>query len=168
MSIEITKSSELSDISLLILEDSGWYKTDLSLTERIEWGYLGGCLFGYQKCVEYGEPTSKYYCIDTEVRCSKDRKSFGNCNLIQYPNSSSSSQLPSQFQYFPGNPWLGGSSQAEDYCPTQSSDFDCRFLDNQPPGSFFFFFLFSFFFFLFYFNPIKNKKRTWNERRKVL
>jgi hypothetical protein len=43
MTASITEISILSEITLKLLEDSGWYHINYSFAENLEWGKAKGC-----------------------------------------------------------------------------------------------------------------------------
>lgn len=101
-----------SDISMALLEDSGWYKVDYGYTMPIVWGYQKGCNFIKNKCVIKGKAQFSEFCTDTtgETRCDFSYLHKGSCS-IGY-----SDDIPEEYQYFTDEN-LGGTDVWLDYCP---------------------------------------------------
>ena len=115
-----------SDISLALLEDSGWYGINYPYTTPIEWGYKSGCSFLTTKCLIDGEAKFSQFCDVKEYeRCDYKHLSKGYCNLGQW-----SSALPEAYQYFSDGK-TGGQDKYLDYCPIvyQFEGGNCRGLE---------------------------------------
>lgn len=104
----ITVNMVISNLTLALFEDMGWYSSNFALGEQLLWGYKQDCAFVSAKC---SEATWPYWCTQGSSGCTPDRKAKGRCNVISY-----ASALPSEFQYF-SNPALGGLLATVDYCP---------------------------------------------------
>lgn len=117
-----------SDISMALLEDSGWYKVDYRYTMPIVWGYKKGCNFLQNKCVIKGKAQFSEFCTDTtgEARCDFSYLHKGSCS-IGY-----SDDIPEEYQYF-SDENLAGTDLWLDYCPIVKPlpQGDCR--SNHPP-----------------------------------
>uniref|UniRef100_A0A8C6RQ34 Leishmanolysin-like peptidase n=1 Tax=Nannospalax galili TaxID=1026970 RepID=A0A8C6RQ34_NANGA len=152
-----TQNRVLSRITLALMEDTGWYKANYSMAEKLDWGRGMGCEFVRKSCKfwidqqrQKKQPLSPY--CDTlrrnplQLTCRQDQKAVAVCNLQKFPKP-----LPPQYQYFdelsgiPAEdlPYYGGSVEIADYCPFRqefswhlSGEYqrssDCRILENQP------------------------------------
>jgi hypothetical protein len=112
----------ISNLTLLFLQETGWYKVDLARAEPLLFGADGGCDFAAPRCDKW--PAS--YICDFEhrrtQRCLWTGTERGRCELIQY-----SSPLPAWYQYDSEHPNYGG-PQLSDYCPVydRQNFGDCR------------------------------------------
>uniref|UniRef100_A0A4X1TP97 Leishmanolysin-like peptidase n=1 Tax=Sus scrofa TaxID=9823 RepID=A0A4X1TP97_PIG len=152
-----TQNRVLSRITLALMEDTGWYKANYSMAERLDWGRGMGCDFVRRSCKFWIDQQRQKrqvlspYC-DTlrsnplQLTCRQDQRAVAVCNLQKFPKP-----LPQEYQYFdelsgvPSEdlPYYGGSVEIADYCPF-SQEFswhlsgeyqrssDCRVLENQP------------------------------------
>jgi len=135
----------LSPLTLALLEDSGWYKANFTMSSVSPWGHGVGCDFVDQPCLvtddsnklvvpDYGRG---FFCTKANGRgCSPSHHFKMGCTVVDYSIFSGNKIPVEEFQYFPGEPELGGPEQA-DYCPLYSSpykndvhDLDCRNSDN--------------------------------------
>ena len=103
----------ISDITLGLFEDSGFYKVNYYSGGLFKFGKGEGCEFisESKKCIENEQATFDEFC-DTanEAMCSSSGGIKSSCYLVTYRNS-----LPTAYQYF-SDPRKGGFSAA-DYCP---------------------------------------------------
>nr|XP_035134226.2 leishmanolysin-like peptidase isoform X3 [Callithrix jacchus] len=152
-----TQNRVLSRITLALMEDTGWYKANYSMAEKLDWGRGMGCDFVRKSCKfwidqqRHKRQMLSPYC-DTlrsnplQLTCRQDQRAVAVCNLQKFPKP-----LPQEYQYFdeltgiPAEdlPYYGGSVEIADYCPF-SQEFswhlsgeyqrnsDCRILENQP------------------------------------
>ncbi|XP_011816636.1 PREDICTED: leishmanolysin-like peptidase [Colobus angolensis palliatus] len=152
-----TQNRVLSRITLALMEDTGWYKANYSMAEKLDWGRGMGCDFVRKSCKFWIDQQRQKrqmlspYC-DTlrsnplQLTCRQDQRAVAVCNLQKFPKP-----LPQEYQYFdelsgiPAEdlPYYGGSVEIADYCPF-SQEFswhlsgeyqrssDCRILENQP------------------------------------
>lgn len=152
-----TQNRVLSRITLALMEDTGWYKANYSMAEKLDWGRGMGCEFVRKSCKFWIDQHRQKrqvpspYC-DTlrsnplQLTCRQDQRAVAVCNLQRFPNP-----LPPEYQYFDelsgisaeDLPYYGGSVEIADYCPF-SQEFswhlsgeyqrssDCRILENQP------------------------------------
>ncbi|KAM4626891.1 leishmanolysin-like peptidase [Discoglossus pictus] len=155
-----TQNRVFSRITLALMEDTGWYKANYSMAERLDWGRGKGCDFVMKSCKFWiDEQTRKKQSMspfcDTlrsnplKLTCTQDQKAVAICNLQRF-----SKQLPQEYQYFDHIPGVspehlacyGGAVEIADFCPfTQefswhvSGEFkrstDCRVPENQPDAS---------------------------------
>uniref|UniRef100_A0A3P8ZXL0 Leishmanolysin-like peptidase n=1 Tax=Esox lucius TaxID=8010 RepID=A0A3P8ZXL0_ESOLU len=152
-----THNRVFSRITLAIMEDTGWYRANYSMAERLDWGKGLGCDFVMKSCkfwIEKQRQSRKVltpYC-DTvrttplQLTCRQDQLAVAVCNLQKYPQD-----LPLDYQYFDHIPGVsvrdlaayGGAVEIADYCPF-SQEFSwhlsgehqrnsyCRVPENQP------------------------------------
>ncbi|OCT63246.1 leishmanolysin-like peptidase [Xenopus laevis] len=155
-----TQNRVFSRITLALMEDTGWYRANYSMAERLDWGRGKGCDFAMKSCKYWIDKLKKEnqnlspFC-DTvrsnplQLTCRQDQKAVAICNLQRF-----STPLPQEYQYFdhiPGVltddlPFYGGAVEIADFCPFaqefrwhQSGEFqrssDCRASENQPASS---------------------------------
>jgi len=103
----------LSNITLALLEDSGWYFPNYSYGERLLWGENLGCDFVRASCGT-GWPHEEgagYFCTERDKEgCTYDRTARGLCSMKNYNN------LPEKYRHL-SDPSLGGTVILADYCP---------------------------------------------------
>ena len=113
-----------SDITLALLEDSGWYTVNYDYTTPTVWGHGKGCDFVNSKCITGGVTQFSEWCTapDSSNACSSTHITKASCNYISYLQP-----LSSDYQYFT-SPNDGGDDTYTDYCPYNLpfSDGDCR------------------------------------------
>ena len=103
----------VSDITLALFEDSGFYKVDYPKYNPFRFGKDKGCDFLQKKCIDDkgGVVSPDEFCIkENEPKCSNSRTMKGYC-MIGYH----STNIPPQYQYF-SKPNYGGFTPAN-YCP---------------------------------------------------
>lgn len=102
----------ISDISLAVFEDSGFYKVNYYTGGLFRFGKGEGCNFLNQKCIQNGGTFfANEFCIKSqEPFCTAGHLSKGHCYMAKY-----NSNLASYYQYF-SEPNVGGYAPA-DYCP---------------------------------------------------
>ncbi len=101
----------ISDITLALFEDSGFYKVNYYSGGLFKFGKNKGCSFFNQKCIVNERATFDDFCDESnEPLCSSSKTIKSSCYLITYP-----SQVPTAYQYF-SNTRRGGFTYA-DYCP---------------------------------------------------
>ena len=113
----------ISEITLSLFEDSGWYKANYYTGGLMRFGKNKGCDFLYEKCVNSNthktsfnnEFFDEYYNKRKTPSCSSGRQSRNYKVFYQY-----SADIPNEFRYF-GNSKKGGSSSYADYCPIMDS-----------------------------------------------
>lgn len=107
--------SFISDITLALFEDSGFYKVDYNYGVLFKFGKNKGCNFFNKKCIENGElPFQDEFCMYTGTPMCTQSKTFKS-ECIVYDYSIYNFTLPEQYQYFE-NPNHGGVFYA-DFCP---------------------------------------------------
>ena len=110
----------ISEISLALLEDSGWYYVNYYTGGLFRYGKGLGCDFLNNKCVysdssNYITPFGREFCVNTiDDRCSAGNIDRGECYIRNY-----ASGIDSEYQYF-NNTKIGGYEPA-DYCPVTLS-----------------------------------------------
>ena len=101
----------ISEISLALLEDSGWYNVNYYTGGLFRYGKGLGCDFLNNKCVSEGKSNyEREFCdVENEERCTSGFIDRGLCYISNYP------YLPEYYRYF-NNTTKGGFYFA-DYCP---------------------------------------------------
>ena len=101
----------ISEISLALLEDSGWYNFNYYTGGLFRYGKGLGCDFLNNKCVSEGKSNyEREFCdVENEERCTSGFIDRGFCYIDDYP------YLPEYYRYF-NNTNKGGFYFA-DYCP---------------------------------------------------
>jgi len=67
----------LSPFTLALLQDSGWYKANFTMSRNPSFGFGAGCQFVEKPCVVDGVPTSPQFCNTTDkvtVKCDPVRE----------------------------------------------------------------------------------------------
>ena len=128
----------ISDITLGLFADSGWYEVNYYTGGLFRFGKNMGCTFLEEKCVRNGNTVfdSEFCTVAREEKCTAGASSKGFCYIATYSNT-----LPTSYQYF-SNAKQGGFAPA-DYCPvamvqTESSyNFpgNCKFGKSSYPSA---------------------------------
>ena len=103
----------ISDITLGLFEDSGFYKVNYYSGGLFKFGKGKGCDFvdESKKCIENQQANFDEFCVTAnEPMCSASRTLKSSCDLTTYTSS-----IPTAYQYF-SDPRKGG-FPAADYCP---------------------------------------------------
>ena len=100
----------ISDITLALFVDSGWYEVNYYTGGLFKFGKGQGCSFLNNVCVTSKEVNFEYDFCDEKYTCSPDNLNRGYCFLVQYYEP-----LPSIYQYY-NNSYIGGWEPA-DFCP---------------------------------------------------
>ena len=102
----------ISDISLAVFEDSGFYKVNYYTGGLFRFGKGEGCDFFNKKCIiNKGTPFANEFCVNSqEPFCSSGHLSKGHCYMVKY-----NSNIETYYQYF-SEPNIGGYAPAA-YCP---------------------------------------------------
>eukprot|EP01116_Phalansterium_solitarium_P017119 TRINITY_DN4137_c0_g1_i2.p1 TRINITY_DN4137_c0_g1~~TRINITY_DN4137_c0_g1_i2.p1 ORF type:complete len:730 (-),score=220.18 TRINITY_DN4137_c0_g1_i2:455-2644(-) len=135
----INDQMPITGLTMSLLEDTGYYATDYSAAENLQWGQNQGCGFATGRC-ETTWTSPGYFCSSSldPIKCSPEGDSFGKCNFVY--NLTSSAPGPYD-RHFPNNRWAGGDANA-DYCtftepttfcldPSQSSSNGGQFGSNS-------------------------------------
>ncbi|KAL1353747.1 uncharacterized protein [Arachis hypogaea] len=108
MTGSVDTRSVVSKMTLALLEDSGWYKANYSMADRLDWGRNQGSEFVTSPCNLW---KGAYRCNTTQFSgCTYNREAEGYCPILTY-----SGDLPLWAQYFP-QANKGGQSSLADYC----------------------------------------------------
>ena len=101
----------ISEISLALLEDSGWYNVNYYTGGLFRYGKGLGCEFLKDKCVSEGKSNyEREFCdVENEERCTSGFIDRGLCYISNYP------YLPEYYRYF--NDKTKGGFYYADYCP---------------------------------------------------
>lgn len=135
--------TQMTPVTLALLEDSGWYKVNYTKAEISTWGYGMGCDFVFGPCLESNSPSPTvpeygrgFFCgQDGAMGCTPDLGAKQACAIYNHNN-------PLPIQYFPDRPTMGGLAQM-DYCPVYAAkmtfngqviSLDCKEANNQPDG----------------------------------
>ena len=107
----------LSDISIALFEDSGFYEVEYYSGGLFKFGKNKGCDFINKKCIVNANPLFEdEFCITpNKPMCSPSRTFKAECAIYQY-----NTNIPSEYQYF-SNPKYGGFLPV-DYCPVAMFD----------------------------------------------
>jgi len=106
-----SRNPVFSELTLSLLEDTGWYKANFSLAGQLLWGQGMGCEFTNQGCNNWPTDYNGYFCTDNNKDgCTSDYQAKGECQI------SSATNVPTMYQYF-SDPTLIGSYDLPDYCP---------------------------------------------------
>ena len=101
----------ISDITLALFEDTGFYKVNYYTGGLFKFGKNKGCDFLNESCIINGYSQFNEFCEkESEPKCSYSRSIKSSCYIHDYTN-----ELSSEYQYF-SNPKRGGFFAA-DYCP---------------------------------------------------
>ncbi|KAA0198737.1 Leishmanolysin peptidase [Fasciolopsis buskii] len=130
MTATYTNSYRVSPITLAMMEDTGWYLANYSMSHDFSWGRGRGCAFVTASCLEYMlEQKKRLYPVTpfcqqiqppndrtketgVQVSCTPDGVSYGFCNLMVHPKP-----LAPQYVYFVRT------KQAGDWSPVQPLSF---------------------------------------------
>lgn len=127
--IALQTEQYVTPMTLALLEDSGWYKPDYSLSKRSPFGNGRGCEFVYEDCIddhgnvpEWGEG---FFCneklgINSRLQCDGTRHFVSRCDLVDFDDYPHGVSPTVQYQYFKDHP-------VSTYFPFK---FDLRFLTS--------------------------------------
>ena len=114
----------ISEFTLALLEDSGYYKANYYTGGLMQFGKNKGCDFVFKKCINDGninpnfsnELFNQTYTPsgNFDKSCSSNRQSRAFHMIFVWPS------IPEQYQYFKNINWGGWSSA--DFCPVSSED----------------------------------------------
>ena len=102
MTSTLSSKPVISNISLAVLEDTGWYQPDYSYSSKLVWGLNQGCQFAKSSCIEwleyaFREKISPFpfcnFTDDGEQACEPDSSDTVICRIHNY-----NSDLPPGFQ----------------------------------------------------------------------
>ena len=101
----------ISDITLGLFEDTGFYKVNYYSGGLFKFGKNKGCEFFNKDCIENEQATFDEFCdTKSEAMCTLSRAIKSSCYITTYD-----SKLPSEYQYF-SDPKKGGIFPTN-YCP---------------------------------------------------
>eukprot|EP00249_Psilotum_nudum_P023922 c29028_g1_i1 orf=1787-4684(+) len=108
MTGSVDTKSVVSSMTLALLEDSGWYRANMSVAEQLGWGRGQGMEFVTGPCNLW---KGAYHCNSSHSSgCTYNREAEGYCPIVRY-----GTDLPSWARYFP-EANRGGQSSLADYC----------------------------------------------------
>ena len=108
----------ISDITMALFEDSGFYKVNYYSGGLFKFGKNKGCNFLNKKCIENGAVLSEEFCmISDQPMCSGSKTNKGYCEIYDY--SIIDVSIPEEYQYFP-DPDEGG-FEAANFCPVSTT-----------------------------------------------
>lgn len=94
MTGSVDTRSVVSKMTLALLEDSGWYKANYSMADRLDWGRNQGTQFVTSPCNMW---KGAYHCNTTQLSgCTYNREAEGYCPILSY-----NGDLPQWARYFP-------------------------------------------------------------------
>jgi hypothetical protein len=108
----------ISEITLALFEDSGWYKVNYNYAGVLNWGEGMGCEFITDSCQKAAMTIGSHSFCDfrpssNTLGCTVDYKAVASCVIKTYPRN-----LPREFQYLhPHLKKVGGPLPEADYCP---------------------------------------------------
>ena len=108
-----------SDLTLALLQDSGWYMPNYTYGQTIQWGYQRGCEFFDENCIINEKPVFPEFCADDtgDNFCDFNLFGYGPCYM------SLNFSIPNNEEYF-SDKNMGGDPLAE-YCPVVYDLVDC-------------------------------------------
>jgi hypothetical protein len=111
----------ISEISLALFEDSGWYKVNYYTGGLFRYGKNKGCDFVQKKCINGGKSAfPNDFCVAGDAAmCFASRTSKGYCDL-----GAKTQTIPQAYMYF-SDPRQGGYPYA-DFCPVTRWDADAE------------------------------------------
>ena len=108
----------ISDITLALFEDSGWYKVNYYTGGLFRFGKNKGCEFFQKKClIDEKEVFSEFCSKSKEPKCLFSHLGAGECYIGEYKEE----DIPKKFQYFKKES-LGGLFNIN-YCPAADAFF---------------------------------------------
>ena len=116
----------VSDITLALFEDSGFYKVNYFMGNLFKFGKNKGCDFFNKKCIENGKVLFEdEFCLYTNTPMCTHSKTF-KAECLVYDYSLYNYDIPIKYQYFE-NPYHGG-ADTSDFCPV--ADFNYSKYDD--------------------------------------
>jgi hypothetical protein len=111
----------MSDITLALFEDSGWYQVNFEMSNLFLWGKNKGCDFFdlNKKCIDFNENTNEITTLFKNEFCTKLNYpvcSIGNVFRGSCYAKAYDKDLNPYERYF-SNPKIGGSDPLTDRCP---------------------------------------------------
>lgn len=121
----------MSDITLALMEDSGWYTVNYQGAQSLVYGVGVGCTFMEQRCSEWAVPGYQRcarFADDAEY-CSFDQVRYGRCGIVR-----ASECLPLEFRMFADDCTAGGSMVNADFCIIPAGVKSCHDPSDMRPG----------------------------------
>jgi len=119
--------NSMSDLTLALFDDSGWYTSDRQAAEQHHAGRLApdGCAFASDRCLDDGANTDpNHYCSEAGYGCDASGHMKSRCTVASY-----GSALPEYWQHL-DDPTRGGvQADLTDFCPV----FDKITINGAPP-----------------------------------
>ncbi|KAJ9452885.1 Leishmanolysin-like protein [Diplonema papillatum] len=113
------EAAVVSAMTLAYFEDTGVYGVNYSTAGNLLYGKNRGCGFLTKACdALVADDGVTEFCFSrdslqpTDTGCSFSGLGYGPCNVVTYGED-----LPEAWQYYPGNPRVGGGLALPDYCP---------------------------------------------------
>lgn len=104
------RPSKITNLTLALFADMGYYAVNPALAEPMVWGWKAGCAFVTDRCSSATWSVLGGWCTDgTQESCSLDRGAKGVCFL------QSANGLDPMYYYLPGP--QAGRVATVDYCP---------------------------------------------------
>jgi len=102
----------VSQFTLALLEDSGWYKANWTNGVQLLWGKKTGCSMFTSRCEDWNfQNLDGYFCkVANEPTCTYNYRGKGYCAISTYN---------ARLQYYEhlSDPTQGGTDNQMDYCP---------------------------------------------------
>ena len=109
MNMEVVPEQAISDITLALLEDTGFYKVNYFTGGLFKFGKNKGCDFLSKKCIENDTATFDEFCdVPNEPKCTASRTSKSKCDLNTFISRN-------PYHYFSNDHLLG--IYFANYCP---------------------------------------------------
>lgn len=99
-----------SNVTLALLQDTGWYFANYSYSQAPIWAKDQGCDIFTTKCITNGVTNFPNFCTNSNKGCDPMNLYRSKCNIKTY-----SSVIPSEYQYF-SSEFVGGDDTSIDYC----------------------------------------------------
>ena len=114
------QENTISDITLALFEDSGWYKVNYFTGGLFRFGKNKGCEFFEKTClVDHKAEFSEFCHKSKEPKCLASHLSHGECYIGDYKDEEE--EIPEKYQYFKKSS-LGGLFNVN-YCPAADAYF---------------------------------------------
>ncbi|EFA81603.1 hypothetical protein PPL_05594 [Heterostelium album PN500] len=108
----VSPIAPITNLTLALLQDTGWYHINTTGAETLVWGRNLGCSWLIDQCSAQTWNYQGYFCEQSgAVGCSPTRVGKGMCGKTAFTQS-----LPAQYQHFATSN-VGGVDEVADYCP---------------------------------------------------
>lgn len=111
-------AAAMTNLTLALLHDTGWYRVNFTAAEAMAWGAGLGCTFAQARCNMWSSLSGfdGYFCDAAgSSGCSHDRRAKAGCSIVKYPEGTLSGQP--WYQFFASAPDSAGPEPLADYCP---------------------------------------------------